>query len=119
VRRPGAAGQQVGLSSPELAGAAPGEEEPEPAALDEPVHLVQEPGQLLDLVDGDPRGQSAPISDEAFEQARVGGQAEDQVRTQEIDHQRPVPELRSHQEALARGAGAQQEEGLPPKQAGQ
>lgn len=119
MRCPRPAGQEVGLAAPELAGAAPGEQEPQPAALDQPVYLVEEARQLLNLVDHDPRARATPITDEAFQQAGVGGEPEGDVRAQQVDHQRPAPELRPHQEALARGARSQEEEGFSLQQVGQ
>lgn len=83
------------------------------------MHLVQEPGQLLKLVDHHPRGGSSAVSDEAFQQAGVGGQPEREIGSQEIDDESPIAELGPHEEALARRRGPEQEEGLSSEEAGQ
>jgi hypothetical protein len=68
VRGPGSAGEQVGLAAFELAGTAAGEQEAKSTILDEPVHLIQENGKLLDLIDHDPRASHSPIADQRFQQ---------------------------------------------------
>jgi hypothetical protein len=85
VRGPGSAGEQVGLAAFELAGTAPGEQEPQSTILDEPVHLIQESGKLLDLIDHDPRAGPSPIADERLQQARLGRQPEVKIRSQEVE----------------------------------
>jgi hypothetical protein len=50
---PGAATEQVGSPAFQLAGARPAENEPQPPVLDQPVHLVENAGHLLHLVEDD------------------------------------------------------------------
>jgi len=85
----GAAGKEVGTAPAQLAGARPGENEGEPGGLDERVDLIQEGGNLLDLIDrtGEPPVALAVRQDLLAQPSRVLRVVEKAPLRQEIDIQ--------------------------------
>ena len=105
----GSAGKQIDAVASELASARARQDEDVPFRLDEVVHLIEQLGNPLDLVDDDPAG--VPLRNERSQVRWVGGQRKIEIRAQEIDEER-VREPLSQPGRLSRAAGAEQEEAL-------
>jgi hypothetical protein len=76
------------------------------------VHLVEERGQLLHLVDDDPGAGTSTVPNERLEERGIRGQPIGEIRPEEIDHEGAIGELGRHEEALPRGPRSEEEEGL-------
>ena len=80
------------------------------------MHLVEQGRQLLDLVDDDEWMRAGP--DHVLQLARSAAQPQEVIRLEQVDDQGLFAELRSNEEALSRGARAQQEERLLAQETG-
>ena len=103
--------EQVDAGRLELARARSEQGEPEPPVLDEAVHLVEEIGQALDLVDDDPvaRGNRLELR---REERRIDEVVLVPPLVQEVDAKR-IRELPPSPRALAGAAHPKEEEALP------
>lgn len=110
-----ATAEQVHAAAPQLARARSGEHEAHAALLDEPVHLVEEDRQLLDLVDDD-----QPILRRQLLPEATGALAERQEhlgieQVVDLGSRQGVADQRR----LAGLAGSQQEQRFPRREARQ
>ena len=107
--------EQIGGAAPHLARARSAQREVQSAVLDQPVHLVEQRRNLLDLVDDDlPSGLRSFCVDLLAQQLRIDGVAPELVCLQQVDATSlgiALPQER----ALAGLARSPQEEGLPAR----
>jgi hypothetical protein len=110
---PGPAGQQIRMPAPQLRGTRSREEERVGRVLDQPVHLVEQGGDLLHFVDDDHPGGA---SRESLAQQRGPRRVlREDIRLQQIDR-RGVRVVVAEPVALADATRAPEEGGLPTGQ---
>ncbi len=76
--------KEVGAGPPELPGAGPGQEKPNPPILDQQVHFVQELRALLDFVDAYDAVRQSTRQDLLADESRVRSEPEKQPTIQQV-----------------------------------